>query len=89
MDRVLFISTFDDRVNDRAVSLPEYDELLQSQTSFTGLGAYVNGGVTVGDPGRAPDRFDAAYCDRKRVPRVGTVTGDGASDTAGGGPPGW
>ena len=60
-DRVLFISTFDDRVSNRAISLPEFDELRQSQTSFSALGAYVNGIATVGDRDRTPDRFDATY----------------------------
>jgi putative ABC transport system permease protein len=60
-DRVLFLSTFDDRLSNRRVSLPEFDELRQSQTSFSALGAYVNGVVTVGDPSRAADRFDGTY----------------------------
>ena len=60
-DRVLFISTFDDRVSNRAISLPEFDELRGIQKSFQGLGAYVNGVATVGDRDRVPDRFDATY----------------------------
>jgi putative ABC transport system permease protein len=60
-DRVLFISTFDDRVRNRAISLPEFDEVRGAQNSFQGLGAYVNGVATVGDRDRAPDRFDATY----------------------------
>jgi putative ABC transport system permease protein len=60
-DRVLFMSTFDDRVSNRRISLPEFDELRDAQTSFSALGAYVNGVATVGDPNRPPDRFDATY----------------------------
>ena len=60
-DRVLFISTFDDRVANRAISLPEFDELRRTQQSFQSLGAYVNGVATVGDRDRVPDRFDATY----------------------------
>ena len=60
-DRVLFISTFDDRVPNRAISVPEFDELRGTQKSFQGLGAYVNGVATVGDRDRVPDRFDATY----------------------------
>ncbi|HJU41945.1 MAG TPA: ADOP family duplicated permease [Vicinamibacterales bacterium] len=60
-DRVLFISTFDDRVSNRAISLPEFNELREAQTSFTSLGAYVNGVATIGDRDRPPDRFDATY----------------------------
>jgi predicted permease len=59
--RVLFISTFDDRAANRLISLPEFNELRQVQSSFSGLGAYVNGVATLGDRDRTPDRFDAAY----------------------------
>jgi putative ABC transport system permease protein len=61
VERVLFVSTFDDRVNDRAVSLPEYDDLRAAQSSFSSLGAFVNGTVAISDEGHAPDRFNAAY----------------------------
>jgi putative ABC transport system permease protein len=60
-DRVLFLSTFDDRVSNRAISVPEFEELRNAQTSFTSLGAYVNGVGTIGDRDRTPDRFDATY----------------------------
>jgi putative ABC transport system permease protein len=70
-DRVLFISTFDDRVPDRPVSLPEFDELRESQTRFSGLGAYVNAVATIGDEGRAPDRVDAAYITANAFPVLG------------------
>ena len=60
-DRVLFISTFDDRVPNRAISLPEFDDLRGAQQSFQSLGAYVNGIATVGDRDRVPDRYDATY----------------------------
>ena len=60
-DRVLSISTFDDRVSNRAISVPEFDGLRKTQTSFKDLGAYVNGAATIGDRDRTPDRFDAAY----------------------------
>lgn len=61
VDRVMSISTFDDRVSNRAISVPEFDELRRTQTSFTDFGAYVNGVATIGDRDRTPDRFDAAY----------------------------
>ena len=37
-DRVLFISTFDDRLPNRAISLPEFDELRGTQKSFQAPG---------------------------------------------------
>ncbi len=61
VERVLYISTFDDRAPDRPLSLPEYEELRQSQSSFESLAAYVTGVATIGDEGRAPDRVDSAY----------------------------
>jgi predicted permease len=60
-DRVLFISAFDDRVSNRALSIPEFEELRGIQKSFQSLGAYVSGVATVGDRDRVPDRFDATY----------------------------
>src|SRR5688572_13757647 len=60
-ERVLSISTLDDRVSNRAISLPEFDDLRHTQTSFKSLGAYVNGVATIGDRDRTPDRFDATY----------------------------
>jgi predicted permease len=60
-ERVLFVSTFDDPANDRLLSIPEYEGLAGSQTSFRTLGGYVTSTATVADEGRAADRFDAAY----------------------------
>ena len=60
-ERVLSISTIDDRAADRAVSPPDFEDLKAGQRSFDGLAAYVNGVATVGDENRSPDRFDAAY----------------------------
>lgn len=70
-DRVLYISTVDDRVPDRPVSPAELDDLRRSQTQFTGLAAYANGVVAVGDVGRAPDRFDATYVSANAFPQLG------------------
>jgi predicted permease len=70
-ERVLFISTFDDRVNDRPLSLPEFDDLRRAQTSFSELGAAFVGVATIGDSGRAPDRFEAAYVTANAFPLMG------------------
>ena len=71
VERVMFISTFDDRGTNRLVSLPEFNDLQASVTSFSGLAAYANGVATVGDEGRAPDRFNAAYVTANAFPRLG------------------
>ena len=70
-DRVLAISAFDDRGSNRPVSPAELDDLRSSQRQFEGLAGYVNGVVTVGDTGRAPDRFDAAYVSANAFPLIG------------------
>ncbi len=71
VDRVMHISTFDDRGTNRLVSLPELDELRAARTSFSGVAAYVNGIATIGDEGRAPDRFNAAYVSANAFPLLG------------------
>ena len=70
VERVMHISTFDARGANRLVSLPELHDL-QAATSFSGLAAYVNGLATVGDEGRAPDRFSAAYVTANAFPLLG------------------
>jgi predicted permease len=70
-DRVLHVSTFDDRGVNRLVSLPEFDDLRTRQSSFTDLAAFVNGVATVGDEGRAPDRFNSAYITANAFPLLG------------------
>lgn len=71
VDRVLFVSTFDDRATSRLVSIPEFDDLRAAQTSFGDVGAYVNGVATIGDAGRAPDRFNATYLTANALPMLG------------------
>ena len=62
VDRVLFISTFDDRVRQsRDFRSRNSTTCGRRKRASSGLGAYVNGVATVGDRDRAPDRFDATY----------------------------
>ncbi|MFA5910551.1 MAG: ADOP family duplicated permease [Vicinamibacterales bacterium] len=68
VEQVMHISTFDDRGTNRLMSLPEFHDLQAAATSFDGLAAYVNGIATVGDEGRAPDRFSAAYVSSNAFP---------------------
>lgn len=70
VERVLHVSTFDDRGSNRLVSLPEFHDL-QAATNFSGVGAYANGIATVGDEGRAPERFTAAYVTANAFPLLG------------------
>jgi putative ABC transport system permease protein len=71
VDRVMFMSTLDDRVPFRLMSLPEFEELRASQTSFSGLAAFVNGVTTIADEGRTPERFDTAYVTANAFPLLG------------------
>ena len=60
-DRILSIAAYDDRLPQRAISFNEFQELRDSLTSLDALAAYANAPVTVGDEGRAPDRFNGAF----------------------------
>lgn len=60
-DRVLYIATRDERNTDRGVSYLDFQDLRAAVRSFSGLGGFVNAPATLGDPGRAPDRFEGAY----------------------------
>ena len=60
-DRILSISAYDDRVPQRAISLNEFQEMRDTLTTLDVLAAHASAPVTVGDEGRAPDRFDGAY----------------------------
>ena len=70
-DRVLSISTIDDRGADRGLSYPELDELRAHARSFAGVGAYATTPVALGDDGRAPDRFEAAYVSANAFATIG------------------
>ncbi len=60
-ERVLDISMLDERVPDRPLSWREFDGLRAVQGSFETLAAFTSAPVTVGDIGRAPERFDGAF----------------------------
>ncbi len=60
-ERLLHISSFDERITDRPVSFAEFQDLRTGARSFTGLAAFMASPLTVGDEGRAPDRFEGAY----------------------------
>jgi hypothetical protein len=60
-DRLLYVSVVDDRGVDRSLSRREFEELRASARTVTSVVAFTSAPVTVGDEGRAPDRFDASY----------------------------
>ncbi len=81
VDRVMHVSTVDDRGTGRLVSLPEFTDLQTAATSFSGVAAYVNGVATLGDEGRAPDRFNAAYVTANAFPLLGLSPSSGRLPT--------
>ena len=56
-DRILSIAAYDDRAPRRPLTLNEFQELRDSATTLD-VAAHSSAPVTVGDEGRAPDRFD-------------------------------
>jgi putative ABC transport system permease protein len=69
-ERVLFISTLDERTPDRPLSYPELVEL-RTLSSFQGLAAYVAVPMNVGDDGRAPSRFEGVYATANALEVIG------------------
>jgi putative ABC transport system permease protein len=60
-NRVLYVSTFDQRFPDRPLSFQDFEDLRSGARSFIGLGAFVGMPLSVGDQGRVPERLDGAY----------------------------
>jgi predicted permease len=60
-ERVLYLSTIDDQNRPGGLSFPEWDVLRSATQSFTGLAAFVNRPVSVGEDGRPPERVEGAY----------------------------
>ena len=90
-DRVLEVSTFDQRFPNRALSYPEFDDLRRGVRMFAGLAAFANAPLAVADEGRTPERFDGTYLTSNALSLVGTapIMGRGlaADDDRPGAPP--
>jgi putative ABC transport system permease protein len=90
-DRVLFVSTFDQRFPDRALSYPEFDDISRGARTLTGLAAFVNAPVAVSDEHRTPERVDGTYLTANAFELAGTAAMMGrglaaADDRAGAAP---
>ncbi|MBI3262126.1 MAG: ABC transporter permease, partial [Acidobacteria bacterium] len=70
-DRVAYVSTFDHRNTDRGVSYPDFEDLRATAHTLSGMAAFANAPVTVGDEGRAPDRFDGSYLTANALDVIG------------------
>ena len=90
-ERVLFVSTLDERAIDRPVSIPDFEDISAAQQSFVGLAAFMNAPVALGDEGRTPDRYEGAYVSANAFPLVGALPslgrGFSLDDDRIGGPP--
>jgi len=60
-DRVLAVSTIDDRNQDRGVSYADFSDLRDGLHTFMGLVAFTNAPVIVSGDGQAPARFEGAF----------------------------
>jgi putative ABC transport system permease protein len=61
VDRVLSLSARDARDQELGLSYREFDAMKPAAPAFTGLAAFANSPVAVGDEGRAPDRAPGTY----------------------------
>lgn len=61
-DRVLFLSTRDTRAQARGMSYADFEDLQRAApSSLAVIGAFAVGSVSLGDEGRAPDRYARAF----------------------------
>jgi putative ABC transport system permease protein len=60
-DRVLWISTIDDRGSARGLSVPGYRDLAAAAGRFERLAAFENAAMVLAGDGRAADRLDGAF----------------------------
>ena len=70
-DRVAYITTFDDRNQDRGVSYPDYVDVRDSAQSFLGLAAFTNAPATVSGDGRPAERFAATFVSANAFDLIG------------------
>ena len=61
VDRVVYVSTFDDRSPDLGLSYPDYIDLRDRARSFESLAAFSNAPVAVAGDGRTAERFNATF----------------------------
>ncbi|MCA1584216.1 MAG: ABC transporter permease, partial [Acidobacteria bacterium] len=81
-ERVVHISTLDDRGTDRPLSLSTFAELQRSGLRFTAIAAFHNAPLILGDERRAPDRVDGAYVSARAFGLLGVKSILGRSFTA-------
>ena len=85
-DRVLWLSTLDDRGRERGISFADYQDIAAAVQQYTGIAAFESAPMVVAGDGRAADRLDGAYVTANAFDLIGAapVSGRGfaASDDA-------
>lgn len=70
-DRILYISTFDDRSPDRAVSYEDFTAIREAAQGLDEVAAFTAAPVTIGGDSRAAERLDAAFVSANAFDLIG------------------
>jgi len=70
-DRVVFISTFDDRVPDRGVQYQDFKDFEQQSQSFEALAAFSNAPMVISGDQHVPERLNGTYVSHTAFRMVG------------------
>ena len=60
VDRVVYVSTFDDRIPDRGLSFPDFEDL-RSAAQSVNLAAFAGAPMVIAEDERAAERLDGAF----------------------------
>lgn len=71
VDRVVYVSSFDDRTADRGISYPDFVDLRNAARDVVGLSAFSSAPVVLGGDQRAPDRLEGAFVSQDGFGRLG------------------
>jgi putative ABC transport system permease protein len=87
-DRILYISTFDDRSPDRAMSYEDFTTIRDTARGLEAVAAFTTAPITIGGDSRAAERLDAAFVSANAFDVIGAspVRGRGfvSADDGGG-----
>ena len=72
VDRVVYISTLDERLPDRGFSYPELDDLQARARSFSAIGAFSEMPLVIAGDGQAADRMPGAFVSPGALETAGT-----------------
>ena len=78
-ERVVFVSTIDQRQLERGVSYPDFKDLRDSVRTLAGMAAFTSSPAVIADEGRSPDRVEAAYVTANTLDVIATAAGSSAT----------